>query len=41
MRGDAGTSQEGAIVYAPGKREAWLAIVTLVVLAVLLATGAL
>ena len=28
-------------MYAPGKKEAWLAIVTLIVLAVLLATGSL
>lgn len=34
-------SHREGIVYAPGRREAWLAIVTLVVLAVLLAAGAL
>ena len=28
-------------MYVPGKKEAWLAIVTLIVLAVLLATGSL
>jgi hypothetical protein len=28
-------------MYVPGKKEAWLAVVTLIVLAVLLATGSL
>jgi hypothetical protein len=32
---------QGAKMYVPGKKEAWLAVVTLIVLAYLLATGAL